>query len=112
MIGTNTRSAAQIANISSTISGRFSLATAMRAPAGPSPPIEVASRNARSRSSAHVQQLALTEIHRAAVTEAGGGLVEQREQVQRATHSDVSAKSDRYFVELQPPSTTIVWPLM
>src|SRR5215212_3674103 len=30
----------------------------------------------------------------------------------RATHSDVSAKSDRYLVELQPPSTTIVWPLM
>ena len=56
--------------------------------------------------------LAFTEIHRAAVAEASGGLVEQCEQVQRATHSDVSAKSDRYFVELQPPSTTIVWPLM
>ena len=28
------------------------------------------------------------------------------------THSEFSAKSDRYFVELQPPSTTIVCPLM
>jgi len=53
-----------------------------------------------------------TEIQRASVTEAGSGLVEQREQVQRWTHSDVSAKSERYFVELHPPSTTIVWPLM
>ena len=32
MIGTTTHSAAHVANISSTISGRFSLATAMRVP--------------------------------------------------------------------------------
>src|SRR5262245_35514586 len=56
--------------------------------------------------------LAFTEIQRAAVAETCRGLVEQCEQVQRGTHSDVRAKSDRYFVELQPPSTTIVCPLM
>jgi hypothetical protein len=32
--------------------------------------------------------------------------------VHRVTHSDVSANSDKYLVELQPPSTTIVCPLM
>src|SRR5882757_9332466 len=57
-------------------------------------------------------ELALTVIQRTAVTVSCGGLVEQSEQIQRATHSDVSAKSDKYFVELQPPSTTMVWPLM
>ncbi len=31
---------------------------------------------------------------------------------QRGFHSEFSAVSERYFVELQPPSTTIVWPLM
>ena len=57
-------------------------------------------------------QLAFTAIHRAAVAVSARGLIEQCEQVQRATHSDFNAKSDRYFVELQPPSTTMVWPLM
>src|ERR1700722_18485384 len=36
----------------------------------------------------------------------------KRRPSQRGFHSDERAKSDRYFVELQPPSTTIVWPLM
>src|SRR5512139_3750287 len=56
--------------------------------------------------------LALAVIHRPAVTEAARSLGEESEQVQRATHFEFSAKSDRYFVELQPPSTTISCPLM
>jgi len=40
------------------------------------------------------------------------GLVEDGEYVHRGTHSEDSANSERYFVELQPPSTTIVCPLM
>ena len=32
--------------------------------------------------------------------------------IHRATHSEFNANSDRYLVELQPPSTTIVCPLM
>jgi hypothetical protein len=35
-------------------------------------------------------------------------LVQQRERVHRAVHSDVNANFDRYFVELHPPSTTMV----
>src|SRR6185312_6313597 len=50
------------------------------------------------------KELLLTEIHRAAVAEPGSRLVEQGEHVQRATQSALSAKSDKYFVELQPPS--------
>src|SRR6202035_3902247 len=57
-------------------------------------------------------QLALAAVNRAAVAESRRGLVEQREHIQRATHSEFNAKSDRYFVELQPPSTTMVCPLM
>ena len=52
--GTNTHSAAQMPNISSTISGRFSLATAIRAPGPTLPRIDDASRIARSRNSCHV----------------------------------------------------------
>ena len=47
-------------------------------------------------------------IHRAAIGEALRGLIQQRKQVHRAIHSDVSANSDRYLVELHPPSTTMV----
>ena len=45
--------------------------------------MDVASRNARSRNSPPGAELALAEIHGAAVTEARRGLVQQREQVQR-----------------------------
>ena len=51
-------------------------------------------------------------IHRAAIGKAAYGLIQHRKQIHRAIHSDVSANSDRYFVELHPPSTTIVCPLM
>src|SRR5579875_1628265 len=51
----------------------------------------------------------LSVIHGAAVSEAGRGLVEDREEVQQAA---LCQTSDRYFVELHPPSTTMVWPLM
>src|SRR5271154_1037432 len=40
--------------------------------------------------------------------EASFGIV----SIHRGFHSDERAKSDRYFVELQPPSTRIVCPLM
>jgi hypothetical protein len=52
-------------------------------------------------------QLALTTEHRATVAETVGGLVEQGEQVHLSTHSEFSAKSDRYLVDVHPPSTTI-----
>ena len=54
LMGTKTHSAAQMPNISSTISGLFSLATATRAPGPNSCRIEDASRIARSRNSRHV----------------------------------------------------------
>ena len=107
-MGTTTHSAAQIANINSTISGRFSLAIAMRAPAGLARRIDVARRSARSRNSRQRADLPLADVHRTAVAVPGGSLVENGEQVHRATHSEDNAKSDRYLVELQPPSTTMV----
>src|SRR3984957_1031881 len=39
-------------------------------------------------------------------------LVQQSERLQRSVHSEVNANFDRYFVEPQPPSTTMVCPLM
>lgn len=51
-------------------------------------------------------------IDRPAIGKALRRLIEQREQVHRAVHSDVSANFDRYLVELHPPSTTMVCPLM
>jgi hypothetical protein len=56
--------------------------------------------------------LAVTVEYRPAVAETGGGLIQKCEQVHRGDHSEDSANSDRYLVELQPPSTTIVCPLM
>src|SRR5579875_942013 len=56
-------------------------------------------------------EAAVTVIYRPVIREARRRLVQQREQVHRAVHCDVSAKSDRYLVELQPPSTTMVCPL-
>src|SRR3984957_15790169 len=54
----------------------------------------------------------LAVIHRPTIRKALRGLRQQREQVHRAVHSDVSANFDRYFVDLHPPSTTMVCPLM
>ena len=100
------------ANISSTISGRFSLATAMRAPrtelrgstspaAAPGPAAQPTYSCWRSP-----RYTAPRSPKRAAAWSS------RANRFNAATHSEVSAKSDRYFVELQPPSTTIVWPLM
>ncbi len=50
----------------------------------------------------------LAEVERALVRIPGRGLVQHGENVHRGTHSELRAKSDRYLVELQPPSTTMV----